>query len=109
MAPSIPEWQPRRARHPRKLTEALERIRRDAAPPTLLARVQGSWARAVGEPIADQAVPVGDRDGVITVRCRAAVWAAELTMLSEQLLAQVNRELSGSPRVRALRFTVEPG
>lgn len=104
----IPEHPGSRPRQPRRLTEALERFRRDAAPPTLLAGVQASWARAVGGSIAEQAFPVSDRDGVITVRCDAAVWAQELTMLSDQLVGQVNQELSGGHRVKALRFTVGP-
>jgi predicted nucleic acid-binding Zn ribbon protein len=43
---------------------------------------------------------------VVTVRCRSAVWAAELTMLSEELAGQLNEALSGGPRVKALRFIV---
>jgi predicted nucleic acid-binding Zn ribbon protein len=99
----------RRPRQLRRLGEALARFRNDAAPPTLLARVQTSWAQAVGESIAGEATPVSDRDGVITVRCRSAVWAAELTMLSTELTKQVNEALSGGPRVKALKFTVGGG
>jgi predicted nucleic acid-binding Zn ribbon protein len=94
-----------RDRQPRRLAEAVARFRREVGPPTLLAGVQTTWAQAVGEPIADQAIPVADRDGVITVRCTSAVWAAELTMLSEELAGQVNRALTGGRRVKALKFT----
>jgi predicted nucleic acid-binding Zn ribbon protein len=89
--------------------DAVARFRRAAAPPTLLASVQTTWAQAVGESIADQATPVSDRDGVVTVRCRSAVWAAELTMLSEQLVGQVNDALSGGPKLKALRFVAGGG
>jgi predicted nucleic acid-binding Zn ribbon protein len=98
-----------RHRQPRPLGEAVARFRRDMAPPTLLASVQTSWAQAVGESIAGQATPVSDRDGVITVRCRSAVWAAELTMLAEELGRQVNEALSGGPQLKALRFTTGAG
>jgi predicted nucleic acid-binding Zn ribbon protein len=100
---------PSRPRQPRPVGEAVARFRRAAAPPTLLASVQTSWAEAVGESVAAEATPVSDRDGVVTVRCRSAVWAAELTMLSEELVRQVNEALSGAPRVKALKFTVGAG
>jgi predicted nucleic acid-binding Zn ribbon protein len=103
------ERAPRRPRQPRPVGEVAARFRRAAAPPTLLARVQTSWSQAVGETIADQARPVSDRDGVVTVRCRSAVWAAELTMLSDQLSDQVNEALSGGPSVKALRFVAGGG
>ena len=96
----------RRPRRPRQLAEAIARFRRETAPPTLLGSVQAAWARAVGEAIADQAIPATDRDGVITVRCRSGVWAAELTMLSGELAAQVNQALPEGRQVKALRFTV---
>jgi predicted nucleic acid-binding Zn ribbon protein len=98
-----------RRRGPRPVAEVVARFRRDAAPPTLLASVQGVWATAVGESVAGQATPVSDRGGVITVRCRSAVWAAELTMLSEELARKVNQALPGTSRVKALRFTVGGG
>ena len=93
----------------RPVGDAVARFRLAAAPPTLLASVQTTWAQAVGESIAGQATPVSDRDGVVTVRCRSAVWAAELTMLSEQLVGQVNEALSGDPKLKALRFVAGGG
>jgi predicted nucleic acid-binding Zn ribbon protein len=83
-------------------------LRREAAPPTLLAKVQEGWSDAVGSPVAEEAEPVAEHDGVVTVACRSAVWAAELTMLSETLLERLNGHLVGGRRVRALRFTTRP-
>jgi predicted nucleic acid-binding Zn ribbon protein len=97
-----------RRRGPRPLADVVAGFRREAAPRTLLGSVQDCWSRAAGASIAEQASPVADRDGVITVRCGSAVWAAELTMLSEQLLREVNRALGGERRVKALRFRVAP-
>jgi predicted nucleic acid-binding Zn ribbon protein len=83
-------------------------LRREAAPPTLLAKVQEGWSEAVGTPVAEEAKPVSEHDGVVTVACHSAVWTAELTMLSETLLERLNGRLAGGRRVRALRFTTRP-
>jgi predicted nucleic acid-binding Zn ribbon protein len=100
----MPERGRDRARRPRRVGELVTRFRREAAPPTLLASVQSSWEEAVGRQVAGQATPVAEHDGVVTVRCRSAVWAAELTMLSNQLAENLNKALSEGPRVRGLRF-----
>lgn len=97
-----------RRRGPRELSEALVDLRRQAAPPTLLARVQERWSDAVGARVAEEAEPVGERDGVVTVSCRSAVWTAELSMLSETLLEGLNERLDEGRRVLALRFTTRP-
>jgi predicted nucleic acid-binding Zn ribbon protein len=89
--------------------DLVARFRREAAPPTLLASVQSSWEQAVGRQVAGQARPIAERDGVITVRCRSAVWAAELTMLSDELAEQLNKVLSEGPRVKGLRFAAGGG
>jgi predicted nucleic acid-binding Zn ribbon protein len=99
---------PRGAGGPRQLAQAMARLRRQTAPPTLLGRVQERWADAVGSPVADEAVPVAERDGIVTVSCRSAVWSAELSMLSESLLEGLNERLGEGRRVRALRFTTTP-
>ena len=100
----MPERRRARPRGPRPVGDLVARFRREAAPPTLLASVQSSWEKAVGRQVAGQATPVSERGGVITVRCRSAVWAAELTMLSDQLAEQLNKVLSGGLRVKGLRF-----
>ena len=70
---------------------------RDAQPATLLAAVQGCWRAAVGERIAAEARPVRERDGVITVECRAATWAQELDLLQDELLATAQRGARRAP------------
>jgi predicted nucleic acid-binding Zn ribbon protein len=84
------------------------RLRDQVAPPTLLARVQDRWPRAVGARVSAEASPVAERDGVVTVSCRSAVWSAELSMLSATLLEQLNEALPERSRVRGLRFVTRP-
>ena len=106
----MPEYDSRAARpgRLRPLAGAIERLRSELAPPTLLAQVQERWLEAVGEGVAREAEPVLERDGVLTVSCRSATWASELTMLSNALLEQLNGLLPAGSRVRALRFIIRP-
>jgi predicted nucleic acid-binding Zn ribbon protein len=99
---------------PRRIGAAIARVRAATKPQTLLAAVQEAWPQAVGEQIAAQAQPIAERDGTITVSCRAATWAEELDMLQDDLLRRLNQTLEAgrrdSPsaaagRVRSLRFT----
>ena len=46
-----------------------------------------------------------ERDGVITVECRAATWAQELDLMQDELLERLNAAL-GEPRVAGLRLVV---
>jgi predicted nucleic acid-binding Zn ribbon protein len=78
----------------------------DSSPQTLLARVQSAWPRVAGETVAEQATPVLERDGEVTVACRSASWAQELDLLSGRLLGRLNESLGGDP-VRGLRFTAD--
>jgi predicted nucleic acid-binding Zn ribbon protein len=96
------------AKSPRVLGGAVEELRRRSLPPTLLAKVQDCWAGAVGPSVAAQASPTSERDGVVTVSCRSAVWSAELSMLSVTLLGQVNEALPAGAQVRAFRFVTRP-
>jgi predicted nucleic acid-binding Zn ribbon protein len=91
----------RRAR-PHQLGQAFRRVVEDASPQTLLARVQAAWADAVGETVAEEATPVRERDGEVTVACRSASWAQELDLLQDRL-----RERLGDQGVSALRFTAD--
>jgi predicted nucleic acid-binding Zn ribbon protein len=94
---------------PRELGAALAEFTRAAAPPTLLAGVQEAWERAVGPRVAEQAQPVSERGGTVTVGCRSAVWAQELELLAPDLLERLRTAL-GTPRaatLAALRFRVE--
>ncbi len=89
-------------RGPRPLSGALEDLRGDLAPETLLGEVQRVWRRAVGDTIASEATPSAERGGVITVSCAASVWAQELDLMSPQIIALLNENLGGD-RVVKLR------
>jgi len=91
------------ARPPRTLADAVRGVREEVAPQTLLAAVQGAWGEAVGERVAAEAEPVAEREGVVTVECRAATWAQELDLLQEELLEKLNRRLIPA-RVEGFRF-----
>ena len=96
-----------RRRGPRPLATALERLTGELAPATLLAEVQRAWPESAGGAIAAQSEPVSERDGVITVACSSAVWAQELDLLSERVVARLNENL-GRPAVRGLRPQARP-
>jgi predicted nucleic acid-binding Zn ribbon protein len=103
----------RHRRAPRPLGSALRPARERVQPKTLLAAVQEAWPEVAGEGIADQANPVGERDGQVTIACRSSTWAQELDLLQNELLARLNKALSEwnpegqeSP-VTALRFTAD--
>jgi predicted nucleic acid-binding Zn ribbon protein len=93
------------SRRPRALAEAVGAVRDATQPPTLLAAVQSRWPRAVGERVAREADPVRERDGTVTVSCRAATWAQELDLLQDELLEALNLALAPR-RVEELRFVV---
>jgi predicted nucleic acid-binding Zn ribbon protein len=93
-------------REPHTLEHVLSRIVADVAPATTLARVQQCWEEAAGPTIAEEAAPVAERSGVVTVACRSAVWASELELLSKGLVDALNERLGG-PAVGSLRFVVK--
>jgi predicted nucleic acid-binding Zn ribbon protein len=92
-----------RRRAPRALAHALARVTAGLEPATVLARVQGCWAEAVGDVVSSETHPVSEREGVVTVACRSSVWAQELELLGPELLEQVNASLGDRPVAR-LRF-----
>jgi predicted nucleic acid-binding Zn ribbon protein len=94
-------------RGPRPVGLALDSITGALAPATLLAEVQRVWPQVAGERFARAAEPVAERDGVVTVACESAVWAQELDLLSERVIAAVNEAL-GRPAVRRLRPQAAP-
>ena len=94
-----------RRRSPRTLAPALGDLRDRIAPRTLLAEVQGAWPSAVGEAIAREARPVGEREGVVELACASAVWAQELDLMALDLVARINIAL-GRDAVRGLRCVV---
>jgi predicted nucleic acid-binding Zn ribbon protein len=97
-----------RRRAPVPLAGAVEALAARLEPLTPLAAVQRAWKQAVGPAIAAEAEPVSERGGVVTVRCRSAVWAQELTMLAPDLVGKLNAAL-GEERVTELRCTAGAG
>lgn len=94
-------------RSPRPLSLALDGIRDDLEPETVLAEVQRAWKDAVGTAIAGQAQPTGERGGVVTVSCSASVWAQELDLMAPALLERLNKAMR-TGRVARLRCVAVP-
>jgi predicted nucleic acid-binding Zn ribbon protein len=94
-------------RSPRPLGFALERMRIELAPDTLLAEVQQAWHEAVGDGIAAAAQPTGERSGVVTVSCTAAAWSQELDLMAPVLIERLNERLLRG-RVTRLRCVTLP-
>jgi predicted nucleic acid-binding Zn ribbon protein len=97
----------RRRAQPRPAGAAIGALAQRLAPPTLLADVQRAWPGAVGEAVAAQAEPTGERDGVLVVTCSAAVWAQELDLMAPDLVRRLNAAL-GRDAVRGLRCRTTP-
>ena len=97
-----------RRRAPRPLAAALEQLGHEAAPTTLLARVQAAWSEAVGPAVAAEAQPVAERAGTVTIACRSASWANELELLAPDVLERLNDALGDRAErpLRALRAKV---
>jgi predicted nucleic acid-binding Zn ribbon protein len=87
---------------PRPLANAISQLTGSLAPNTPLARVQEVWSQAAGPAIASAARPVAERDGVLTVSCEAAVWAAEFELLAGEVIPRLN-ELLGAETIREMR------
>jgi predicted nucleic acid-binding Zn ribbon protein len=94
------------SRRPRPLAEILPAVRERLAPATVLAGVQEGWAAAAGAEVARHSEPVSERGGVVTVRCESGVWAAELSMMSGELLERLNEARAAGSQVREIRFVV---
>ena len=96
-------------RAPRSIGSTLRRVRAESAPLTVLAAAQVAWRDAAGEAVAAEAVPVAERDGVVTVACRSATWAQELDLLSEELASRLESALPEPFRGQfaGLRFTAD--
>ena len=78
---------------PRPAAHGLREALRRSAPHTELASVQTVWREAVGEAIAAEAEPVSEAGGVLTVRCRSATWAEELSLMEGELLRRLGERL----------------
>ena len=96
-----------RRTQPRPLSHAVAALADRLAPQTTLAAVQRVWPDAVGEVIAAQAEPTGERGGVLTVTCSSAVWAQELDLMGPDLVGRINAALGGESVV-SLRCSAAP-
>ena len=95
---------------PHPLAAALDAVRAEVAPATLLAAVQEAWPGVAGGPVAAQAEPAAERDGVVTVACRSATWAQELDLMQVELLQRLRERLADGPFAEALaglRFSAD--
>jgi predicted nucleic acid-binding Zn ribbon protein len=91
---------------PRPLAGSLAELTATLAPAGTLARVQACWETTVGSAIAAAAHPIAERDGVLTVRCQAAVWSQELDLMAPELLGRLNTAL-GDALLHRLRCRVD--
>jgi predicted nucleic acid-binding Zn ribbon protein len=87
-------------RSPRPLAAVVEEVQGRLAPETRLAEAQAAWRAAVGDAIADQAQPVSERGGVLTIACSASVWAQELDLMEASIIERLNDALGGSEITR---------
>jgi hypothetical protein len=62
-----------------------------------------TWRDAVGSRIADRALPIELERGILVIRAATNVWASELSLLSEDLLARLRDR---GVAVTSLRFRV---
>ncbi len=97
-----------RRRAPVPVSGAVERLAQQLEPMTPLAAIQRAWPATVGAAVAAEAEPVSERGGVVTVRCRSAVWANELTLLAPELVGRLNDAI-GDAKVTELRCTAGAG
>jgi predicted nucleic acid-binding Zn ribbon protein len=92
-----------RRRAPRKASTAFRAARDLAAPQTGLAAIQAAWTEAVGARLAAVASPVSERAGMLTIEVSDSVWAQELDLMQDALLARL-REALGESAPQALKF-----
>lgn len=100
----------RRRDQPHPLAAALEAVRADVAPKTLLAAVQEAWPQVAGSLAAAQGDPVTEREGVVTISCRSSTWAQELDLMQAELLPRLREALEPGPfadGLKGLRFTAD--
>jgi predicted nucleic acid-binding Zn ribbon protein len=94
-----------RRRAPRPFALALSALTDRLAPTSTLARVQEVWEATAGDSVARVCRPVAEREGVLTVVCSESVWAQELDLMSEALVASLNEAL-GEPLLAKIRCRV---
>jgi predicted nucleic acid-binding Zn ribbon protein len=88
---------------PRPATGAFRAALDLAAPKTRLAATQAVWAETVGERVAAVAEPISEGGGTLLVACSDPVWAQELDLMQDQLLARLQERL-GERAPQSLRF-----
>jgi predicted nucleic acid-binding Zn ribbon protein len=98
----------RNRRSPRPLSLALDQIRDELAPETLLSSVQTAWREVVGDAIAAQAKATSERGGVLTISCSASVWAQELDLMSTDILERLNEAVAPGRIVRLRCVSTPP-
>ena len=91
---------------PRPVGAALDALTARLQPQTLLAEVQRAWPAASGR-FAEVASPFAEREGTVSIACPQAVWAQELDLMAERVVARLNEEL-GRTAVRRLRVQARP-
>jgi predicted nucleic acid-binding Zn ribbon protein len=93
---------------PRPIGLALDGLRAEWEPDTLLAAIQRVWPATVGHTIAEAAQPSAERGGVLTVSCEAAVWAQELDLMAPTIIERLNQALpsGGIERLRCVAVPV---
>jgi predicted nucleic acid-binding Zn ribbon protein len=96
-----------RRRSPRPLSAAMDQIRDELAPHTLLADAQRAWPQAVGAAIANEARPTGERGGTLTISCSASVWAQELDLMGPTIVKRLN-SLLREGQIAGLRCIAVP-
>jgi len=99
----------RRRSSPRSFHLALDAAREGWAPETLLAEIQQVWPVVVGEAVAAEASPSGERGGVVTVSCSASVWAQELDLMGPAIVERLNARMARGSVSRLRCITLPPG
>ncbi|HLY48848.1 MAG TPA: DUF721 domain-containing protein [Solirubrobacteraceae bacterium] len=94
-------------RSPRSVAMAVDQVREELAPRTLLAEVQQAWPQTVGRAIAAEAVPTAERAGTLTISCSASVWAQEIDLMGPAIVARLNQALR-SGRIERVRCVALP-
>jgi predicted nucleic acid-binding Zn ribbon protein len=92
-------------RMPESIEVTIDQATGPSAPWSRACIRERTWREAVGGRIADRARPVELNRGILRVRVATSVWASELSLLSEQILARLRER--GVP-VTNLRFHVGP-
>jgi predicted nucleic acid-binding Zn ribbon protein len=98
----------RRRRSPRPLSLALQPQSGRWRPDSSLGLIQSVWQQAVGERIAAEAIPLAERNGLLTVSCSASVWAQELELSSGLIITRLC-ELAPGVSISRLRCVCDGG